>query len=106
MSNSFISEDLVITGNIKSASGIEIKGSVIGDIEAISVEIGTSGSVDGNVSAKSADIHGSMKGGLSTVSVTIHSKAVVKANITAEEMASENGARIAGKIDITGAKGG
>jgi cytoskeletal protein CcmA (bactofilin family) len=106
MSNSLISEDLVITGDIKSASGIEIKGSVIGDIEVNSVEIGTSGSVDGNVSAKSADIHGSMKGALRTVSVTIHSNAVVKANITAEEMASENGARITGKIDITGTKGG
>lgn len=105
MSNSLISEDLVITGNIKSASGIEIQGSVTGDIDAISVEIGTFGSVEGNVTAKSTDIHGSMKGALSTVSVTIHSKAEVKANITAEEMASENGARIAGKINITGPKG-
>ncbi len=105
MSNSLISEDLIITGNIKSASGIEIQGRVTGDIDAISVEIGTSGSVEGNVSSKSADIRGSMKGALSTVSVIIHSKADVKANITAEEMASENGARIAGKINITGPKG-
>ena len=49
MPDSIISEDLTINGNITSASSIEIKGTVIGDIVAASVNIGTSGAVDGKV---------------------------------------------------------
>ena len=101
---SIFSEDLTINGNIESASDIEIKGRVIGDIDAASVEIAMSGNVEGKLSAKNVQIHGSLKGSLIAVSVTIHSQAVIAASITAEEIATENGSRISGKINVTGAK--
>jgi len=105
MANSIFCEDLTINGNIKSASGIEIRGKVIGDIDATSIEIGMSGTVEGKLNAKNAQIHGSLKGSLGAETVSIHSQAVISASITAGEMATESGCRITGKINITGAKG-
>ena len=104
MSKSLIREDLTIVGNIESESAIEVLGSVTGDINSISVVIGESGKVEGKVNAGDVEIHGWIKGALSAVSVTIHSNAVVSANIHAKKMTSENGARIVGKINITGSK--
>lgn len=102
MSNSLINADLVVAGNIECKSDLEIFGSVTGDINAKMVDVGDTGQVDGKVNAESAEIHGTLTGALSVVSVKIHSKAVVNASITAEEMGSEKGARIAGKVNITG----
>jgi len=105
MPDSIISEDLTINGNITSASGIEIKGTVIGDIVAASVKIGASGAVDGKVKAENVQIHGSLKGSLNAETVTIHSQAVIAASITAGEMATESGSKITGMINVTGANG-
>ena len=104
MSKSLINADLVVAGNIKCKSDLEILGSVTGDINAKMVEVGASGQVDGKVNAESAEIHGTLRGELSVVSVKIHSQAIVNASITAEEMGSDKGARIAGKVNITGPK--
>ena len=106
MSKSLISEDLTIVGNIESKSAIEILGSVTGDINAASVDIGESGKVEGKVNSEDVQIHGWIKGALSAVSVTVHSQAVVSASINAETMISENGARIVGKVNVTGSKDG
>ncbi len=104
MLKSLINEDLCIVGNIECKSDIEVFGSVTGDINANMVIVQDSGRVVGKVNAVSVEIHGSLKGALSVVSVKIHSQAVVEASITAEELGSDKGARIAGKINITGSK--
>lgn len=101
---SIICEDLTINGNIKATSGIEIRGLVVGDIVAVSVEIGISGAVDGNIDAKTVEIHGSFKGSVSAKAVTIHSQAIVDADISADEMSLEHGCRISGNLNVTGLK--
>ncbi|WP_299783317.1 polymer-forming cytoskeletal protein [uncultured Roseobacter sp.] len=103
MANSIVEGELTIDGNIKSSDGnLEIKGSVVGDVTAAEVVIGSGGTVDGAVSAKTVVVEGRHKGSLKCDNVTFASTSNVQADVKAETMTTESGAKVVGKIDITG----
>ncbi|MEM8977280.1 MAG: polymer-forming cytoskeletal protein [Pseudomonadota bacterium] len=103
MASSIIEEDLIIEGNLNSdAGGIEVKGRVVGDVSAETITLQIGGSVDGVLSAKKIVIEGKQKGSLKCDDLKIASSAQIQADVTAGAMATESGARIAGKVKITG----
>lgn len=97
-SRSRLSQDLQITGNLKSSGVIEVLGTVTGDIEAGRLVIGTDGKVTGKVRAEAVEVMGSLDGSAACVSFTLRSTAVATAQVTYETVVIENGARIEGKF--------
>ncbi|MGB8621853.1 MAG: polymer-forming cytoskeletal protein [Paracoccaceae bacterium] len=103
MSNSVIEEDLVVDGNIVSKEGnVDVKGRVTGDITAQSVGVLPSGQVQGAVSAETVKIEGKQAGQIRCDELALLGSAEVKADVTAKTMSSEKGARLVGKVEITG----
>lgn len=103
MANSVIEEDLVIDGNIEAKDGsIAVKGRVTGDIDAKSVEVQAGGRVSGSVTAQSVSILGSHSGSIKCDELSLQQSADVKSDVTARVMSSEKGAKLVGKIEITG----
>lgn len=103
MPSSIIEEDLMIEGNIRSSEGsVDIKGRVIGDVSVEMITIQLSGSVDGAMSATKIVVVGSHTGSLKCDDLKLASTSRVQADVVAKVMATESGAKVRGKIDITG----
>ncbi len=103
MASSIIEEDLKIEGNISSSEGsVEVKGSVVGDVAAEEITIQPSGSIDGALSAKKICIEGKLKGSLKCDDLKLVSTSLVQADVVAQTMTTESGAKVVGKVEITG----
>ncbi|SPH24605.1 hypothetical protein DEA8626_03656 [Defluviimonas aquaemixtae] len=103
MSRSVIEEDLTVEGNIASPEGdIEVKGRVTGDITSRSVEVHVAGKVDGAISATEVTIQGNHSGRIDCTSLSLDKTAEVKSDVKAQTLSSEKGARLVGKVQITG----
>lgn len=103
MPSSIIEEDLTIEGNISSSEGsVDVKGRVVGDVSAETITVHVSGSVDGALSANKITVEGKHKGSLSCDYLKLASTSQVEADVAAKEMETESGAKVKGKVDITG----
>jgi len=103
MSVSIIEEGLTIEGNIKSQQGsVEIKGKVIGDVSAKTIVVQTSGALAGAVSAETVTINGKQTGSIKCADLTLASTSEVHVNVEAQTMTAQSGAKILGKLQITG----
>jgi len=101
--SSIIEEDLTIEGNLSSSEGgVDVKGRVVGDVSAVTITVHVSGSVDGALSAKKITVEGKHKGSLRCDYVKLASTSQVQADVSAKEMETERGAKVKGKVDITG----
>ena len=105
MANSTIAEDLIIEGNVSSSEGsVEVNGRVIGDVAVGTILIQPSGSIDGGLSAKTISIEGTLKGNLKCDDLKVVSTSHVQADIVALTMTVESGARVVGKVKVTGSE--
>lgn len=103
MPNSIIEEDLTIEGNLSSSEGsVDVKGRVVGDVSAETIMVHVNGSVDGALSANKIMIEGNHIGSLRCDYLKLASTSQVQADVAAKEMETERGARVSGKVDITG----
>lgn len=102
MVKTIIAEDLHISGNLSGSADIELAGRVDGDISAATVDILTSGQVEGSIAVAHAHVRGRISGSISATSVEIHTGAVCEADITAENLETRNGATIIGRLTISG----
>lgn len=103
MADSTIEEDLKIEGNVVLRKGsVEVKGNVVGDVTAESVFVQLSGSINGALSANKVSIEGKYKGNLKCDDLKFASTSRVQADVTAQTMTTESGAKVVGKINITG----
>lgn len=103
MASSIIESELTIEGNIKSSEGnVEVKGNVLGDVTATAVVVNSGGTIEGAVSAKTVVVEGRHKGSLNCDDVTFASTSSVQADVKAETMTTESGAKVLGKVEITG----
>lgn len=103
MTSSIIEEDLTIEGKITSSEGsIEVKGNVTGDVTAEGIIIQPNGSIDGALSAKKISVEGRLKGNLKCDDLKLASTSNVQADVLAQTMTIESGAKILGKVKITG----
>lgn len=104
MSNSVFEEDVVVEGNITSKEGsVEVKGQITGDVSARSVTVHQTGTVDGAVKADMVAIQGRQSGSIACDELTLDATADVKSDVNAKAMMSHKGAKVVGKMQITGA---
>ncbi|MFN6952414.1 MAG: polymer-forming cytoskeletal protein [Albidovulum sp.] len=103
MTKSVIEEDLTIDGNVVSKDGdIEVKGKVTGDITSKSVDVSVAGQVQGVITAEVVTIRGKHSGQISCSELALEKNAEVTADVKAQTLSSEKGARLVGKVQITG----
>ncbi|WP_377189235.1 bactofilin family protein [Ruegeria meonggei] len=103
MSSSRIEVDLTIEGNVSSSGGgVEVNGRVVGDVSAETITVQLSGSVDGALSAKKVMVEGKHKGRLNCDDLKLASTSQVHADVVAKTMTTESGAKVVGKVKITG----
>ncbi|OYY58070.1 MAG: hypothetical protein B7Y05_14365 [Polynucleobacter sp. 24-46-87] len=92
----------IIHGRIVTKTGLRIDGTVIGDIETqegyeISVALGRSGKVEGDVHAYRVLIAGAVDGNIyASERVELHAGAIVKGDVTYGQLGIESGASITG----------
>ncbi|MGB3147278.1 MAG: polymer-forming cytoskeletal protein [Paracoccaceae bacterium] len=103
MAQSVIEEDLTIVGNITSDGGaVQIKGTVTGDVAAQAVDVHVSGQVTGAIVADVVKVQGRQSGKIKCAELSLERLAEVKADVTAQTMTSEKGAKLVGKVQISG----
>lgn len=103
MADSLISGDLTVEGNLDAGSGkVIVAGKVTGDVKAQSVEVQKNGSVNGAISADTVHIHGTQTGKITCTELSLASSSDVRSDVNATSMASEKGAKLRGKVSISG----
>lgn len=93
-----------IKGNINCDGDIRIDGKVIGNVITKSkMVLGTSGSIDGDVSANSADISGNLKGNLTIADILfLKASGRIDGNISTSKMVIESGGEFNGSCHMHG----
>ena len=96
----------IFEGKLRTPGSIRVDGRVIGEIVATqAVSVGSSGDIDGNVSAKTVTIGGKIKGSvLAQEKLVFESKAVVRGDIRAARLVIDEGALFDGKCMMSEAK--
>lgn len=103
MTKTVIGQDLTIDGNVTSKDGdIEIKGRVTGDITSHSVDVSAEGTVHGAIKAEQVVIQGHHSGSIECSELSLQQAAEVKADVKAKTLSSEKGAKLVGKVEISG----
>jgi len=93
-----IGRGTTLQGTLTSAGSLHVDGNIIGDVVASeSVEIGTTGQVQGNIQAKTVKISGGVEGRIdSSDTLVFSSKASVRGDIKAAKLIIEEGASFNG----------
>ena len=102
MTDSRISSDVTIDGDIKGTSTITVDGTVNGNIQSEGVVIAAEGKVTGNVSAKSFVNEGSIAGKVSAESVELKIGSTNKISLNTKTVSVEPSAFLSGKIKCGG----
>ncbi|WP_417840399.1 bactofilin family protein [Terasakiella sp.] len=93
---SIISEDLTITGNMKSDGEIQIDGKVIGDIQSHDLLVGDTAHITGEIVAESIRVHGKVVGQIKARNVSLAKSAHVVGDILHDNLSIETGAFLEG----------
>ena len=98
-----IAAGTVFEGKLKTPGSIRVDGRVIGDITAAqNISVGTSGDVEGNLTAASVTIGGKLKGSVvAQEKLVFESKASVKGDIRAAKLVVDEGAQFDGKCAMS-----
>jgi len=97
---SIISEEVVLTGNIKTPGALHIEGKVNGDLEVSSLTIGPTGSFEGNVNCKILNIRGKFSGTSVCRELMVASSAQIDAKITYQDLTLQRGAGLRGELHV------
>ncbi len=92
----------VFEGKIRTPGSIRVDGKIIGEVNATqNISIGSSGDVDGNISAKSITVGGKVKGTIiAQEKLVFETKAVVRGDIKAAKLVIDEGAQFDGKCTM------
>jgi cytoskeletal protein CcmA (bactofilin family) len=93
----------VVEGKIRTQGSVRIDGKLVGELSASeSLAIGTSGEIEGNVSAKNVVVGGKVRGSITaTEKVVFEGKSVVKGDIRAAKLIIDEGSIFDGKISMS-----
>ncbi len=99
-----IGEGTVIEGKLISRGNIRIDGRIIGELAASeTVSIGTSGEIEGSITAKNISVGGKIRGSISAQEKLIfESKAIINGDIRATKLVIDEGAVFDGNCSMTG----
>ena len=98
MSNSVISSDVKIEGNITGKGSIRIEGTVLGNLQFDDVVIVTGGSVTGDINAKSFTNEGSFKGRVNADNTELKVGSTSRINLNTQKLMIESSAIVVGKV--------
>lgn len=98
MSNSVISSDVKIEGNITGKGSIRIEGNVLGNLQFDNVVIVTGGSVTGDINAKSFTNEGSFKGRVNADNTELKVGSTSRINLNTQRLMIESSAIVVGKV--------
>jgi cytoskeletal protein CcmA (bactofilin family) len=95
---SIISEGFEFIGEIRSKGSITVDGKLKGTISVQSLTIGSTGSVDGNVTADNINVKGELSGQMECRDLVIGGRAVVEGSLTYSNLAIQRGGIIKGDL--------
>ncbi len=97
-----IGEDVEITGNIKSESGIQLNGKLNGDLTCAGMaQIGATASVKGNMSIDTVSIMGQVNGNITARDkIELKASAKLHGDIRAKRLTVEDGVTFVGKVEV------
>ncbi len=98
MSNSTISSDVIIEGNIKGKGSIRIDGNVNGNIQFDDVHIASSGLVKGDINAKNFINEGQFNGNATAEDTKLKVNSHNTIKLTTKSLSVEVSAEVKGKI--------
>ena len=106
---SILSNDLHITGNVKTTGDIQVEGTVEGDIRAHLLTVGESATIKGEVVADDVVVNGRIVGRVRGLKVRLTATARVEGDIIHKTIAIESGAHFEGSVQrqddpLSGAK--
>jgi cytoskeletal protein CcmA (bactofilin family) len=89
-------------GKIKTEGSIRIDGKFVGDINAkANAAIGTSGSIDGTLTARNITIAGKISGTVTALEkLVLETKSIMQGDIRAAKLVVDEGAMFDGKCDM------
>lgn len=93
---SYIHAGLDVRGDLSCAGVVEIDGNVQGDIAAETLVIGPTGTVAGQVRARTVTVSGRLDGAIAGQTVTLLTDSVVRADVTYETVTIQSGADVEG----------
>ena len=95
---SVLSQDLHVTGNIKTTGDIQVEGTVEGDIRAHLLTIGETATIKGEVIADDVVVNGRIVGRVRGLKVRLTATARVEGDIIHKTIAIESGAHFEGSV--------
>ena len=96
----------VVEGKVRTPGSIKIDGRVVGEVVATqNILVGSSGDVDGNLSAKTITVGGKVKGSIAAQEkLVLEGKSVVRGDMRAVKLVIDEGAVFDGKCMMSEAK--
>jgi cytoskeletal protein CcmA (bactofilin family) len=100
---SLIGTGTVVQGKVMTEGSIRIDGTVVGDVVAkANAAIGSSGILDGNLSAKNVSLAGRVKGTVAaSEKLILESKSILQGDIRASKLVVDEGAMFDGQCSMS-----
>ena len=103
---SLLHDGIVIQGDQKSDGIVEFGGAIIGDLTVDVLILKGTGTIEGNVRARSVTVEGQLNGTIAAIDVVLASTATFKGEIVAESIRIDFGAIVDGDLHAVGKKQG
>lgn len=95
---SIIASDVEITGQIKNSGTIQLEGSLVGEVEVVSLTIGSQGKVEGDIVAQEVIVKGTVNGTIKAQKVVLEQTAKVIGDIFHDTISIQEGASVQGSM--------
>jgi cytoskeletal protein CcmA (bactofilin family) len=98
---SVIGEDLIVNGDINCKSDLMIEGKIEGNVVCMSLFVGKSGRVTGDVNTEEVLIEGTIHGKITSGSVELKDGCILEGDISSKTLAVDHGATFTGSVKPT-----
>ncbi len=95
---SVIGQDLIINGEIKCKSDLMIEGQVEGNISCVSLYVGKSGRIIGDINTDDVLVEGTIHGMINSGSVELKDGCILEGNISSQTLSIDHGAEFTGSV--------
>lgn len=95
---SMIGEDLIVNGEIKCKSDLKIEGRVEGNITCVSLFVGKSGTITGDIYTEEVLVEGTIHGMITSDSVELKDGCTLEGDISSRSLAIDHGAEFTGSV--------
>ena len=99
---SVLHDGIMIKGDWQSDGIVEFGGAITGDLTVDVLIVTSTGTVEGNVRARSVTVEGQLNGTIAAIDVTLSPTAIVKGEIEAEGIQIDFGAQVEGRLAAKG----